>query len=266
LLLFSLIGGLYGYFGLLSPINMKITTVDSQIKQQQDLLKKNEAAIPVFTQDSNENTYPLQEEVPVKPLMDQLMLQFEKAEVLSDSLILSMQFTDSDDVADEEENTQETSTQQSTPAETGTNTQPSQPTSTTSATTDEKSAQNTTDTAANSKVNVTPEALPEGVKKVTAEMSVLSKNYEGLLKFLQTIEDFKRVTVIEGITFTGLTEIERAAAKASPDQLKYDVTISAYYLPELTDYLKDLPKGDFPAPNGKENPLSGAEPNTKQED
>jgi type IV pilus assembly protein PilO len=46
-----------------------------------------------------------------------------------------------------------------------------------------------------------PEVLPEGVKKLTAEMSVVSKNYEGLLKFLRTIEELKRITVIEAITF-----------------------------------------------------------------
>jgi type IV pilus assembly protein PilO len=73
-------------------------------------------------------------------------------------------------------------------------------------------------------------------------MSVVSKNYEGLLKFLRTIEGLKRITVIEAITFTGMDELEMASAEATPDQLKYEITISAYYLPELTDYLKDLHK------------------------
>ncbi|MDR7073135.1 hypothetical protein [Fictibacillus barbaricus] len=263
LLLLSLIGGLYGYFGLLSPLDTKISIVDSEIKQQQTLLKKTEASIPIFTQDSNENTYPLQEEVPVKPLIDQLMLQFEKAEVVSDSLVLSMQFSDGDDSLDEEEADQAPTTQEEPAAETTNN---DTATNTAPATYDTTGKTEVAD----SKVNVTPESLPEGVKKVTSEMTVLSKNYDGLLKFLNTIEDFKRITVIEGITFTGMSEIERAAAAAdetqtSPDQLKYEVTIAAYYLPELTDYLKDLPKGDFPAPNGKENPLSGAEPNKKED-
>ncbi|MCM3718461.1 hypothetical protein [Fictibacillus phosphorivorans] len=88
-------------------------------------------------------------------------------------------------------------------------------------------------------------------------MSVVSKNYESLLQFLRTIEELKRITVIEAITFTGMNEIEMMAEEATPDQLTYEITISAYYLPELTDYLTDLPKGEFPAPEGKENPLTG---------
>jgi type IV pilus assembly protein PilO len=100
-----------------------------------------------------------------------------------------------------------------------------------------------------------PEVLPQGVKKITAEMSVVSKDYEGIQKFIRTIEELKRVIVVEGITFTGMEELEIASADAVTDQLKYEITISAYYLPELTDYLKDLPKGEFPAPNGKDNPL-----------
>ncbi|WNB92736.1 hypothetical protein [Bacillus sp. NEB1478] len=251
LLILSLIGGLYGYFGVLSPLNADITAVDSEIKQQQTFIKQSEKAISII-QTTDENTYPLQEEVPVKPLVDQLLLQFEKAEVLSDSLILSMQFSDSDDALDEEETDRASKSQEAQAAETSN-----------SPVTD-KTEQ--TETITDSKVNVTKESLPDGVKKITAEMTVLSKNYEGLMKFIRTIEDLKRITVIEGITFTGLSEIERAAAEASPDQLKYEVTIAAYYLPELTDYLKDLPEGDFPAPNGKENPLSGAEPNLKNDE
>ncbi|MCM3731578.1 hypothetical protein M3196_07880 [Fictibacillus nanhaiensis] len=67
--------------------------------------------------------------------------------------------------------------------------------------------------------------------------------------------DFKRVTVIEAITFSGQDELVITSAEATLGQLKYEVTIAAYYLPELTQYLKDLPRVEFPAPNGKENPL-----------
>jgi type IV pilus assembly protein PilO len=230
----TLMAGLYGYFGILSPLHQKVEMVDTEIEQQETFLKKmnqpEKEAAPV----SIENTYSLQEEVPVKPLVDQLMLQFEKAEVLSDSLILTMQFSDGEASEDVEEPVEE------------------------EASANEPEVGNEDGTVQKEdEINVTPETLPEGVKKITAEMSVVSKDYEGLLKFLHTIEEFKRVTVIEAITFSGKDELAIASAETTPDQLKYEVTIAAYYLPELTEYLKDLPRGDFPAPTGKDNPLIG---------
>jgi type IV pilus assembly protein PilO len=237
IVLLTLVAGLYGYFGILSPLHQKIDMVDTEIGQQEIFLKKmnqpKKEAAPI----SIENTYSLQEEVPVNPLVDQLMLQFEKAEVLSDSLILTMQFSDGEASEDVEE---EPAEEESSASET-------------EVTNEDGTVQN------EDEINVTPEALPEGVKKITAEMSVVSKDYKGLLKFLRTIEEFKRVTVIEAITFSGQDELAMASAETTTDQLKYEVTIAAYYLPELTQYLKDLPRGDFPAPNGKENPLIDGE-------
>ncbi|MBH0156862.1 hypothetical protein IHV10_10820 [Fictibacillus sp. 5RED26] len=257
-ILLLVIGGVYGYFGLLSPLHQRIESVDTEMKQQEVLLKKANESVAVTTQTS-ENTFALQEEVPVKPLVDQLMLQFEKAEVLSDSLILTMDFSDGE-ASEEEEVVQEETADSPAPEE------PAAEESNETENSDEGA--NTTEVVENEGANgsnavettetptpAVPEVLPQGVKKITAEMSVVSKDYEGIQKFIRTIEELKRVIVVEGITFTGMEELEIASADAVTDQLKYEITISAYYLPELTDYLKDLPKGEFPAPNGKDNPL-----------
>ncbi|MDM5315102.1 hypothetical protein QUF49_03785 [Fictibacillus sp. b24] len=246
-ILLFLMCGIYGYFGLLSPLHQQIESVDAEMKQQKTFLDNATAPAAVTTQNS-ENTFALQEEVPVKPLVDQLMLQFEKAEVLSDSLILTMDFSDGeaseDEEVAEEENTEETAPEVNAEAETDA---PAAEENVSNADDDIDTSETTTPPA--------PEVLPQGVKKITAEMSVVSKNYEGILKFIKTVEELKRVIVVEAITFSGMDELEMAAADAVTNQLKYEITISAYYLPELTDYLKDLPRGEFPAPNGKENPL-----------
>jgi type IV pilus assembly protein PilO len=259
-ILLLVIGGVYAYFGLLSPLHHRIESVDMEMKQQEVLLKKANESVAVTTQTS-ENTFALQEEVPVKPLVDQLMLQFEKAEVLSDSLILTMDFSDGEASEEEEVVAEEEASDSSTPEG------PANEETTETENADE-SAENVTEEVEDEDANesnavestetptpAVPEVLPQGVKKITAEMSVVSKNYEGIQKFIRTIEELKRVIVVEGITFTGMEELEIASADAVTDQLKYEITISAYYLPELTDYLKDLPKGEFPAPNGKDNPL-----------
>ncbi|RZT21589.1 hypothetical protein [Fictibacillus sp. BK138] len=242
LLILLLSGGAYGYFGILSPMHERISFVDSKIKQQKVLLIKSENAV-LDVPMAIENTFSLQEEVPVVPLVDQLMLQFEKAEVLSDSLIMTMQFSDGE-VDDEEEYTQNNAEDHRASEE------------------ENKEASSSTPEEDTTTIKAVeppaPEVLPEGVKKITAEMSVVSKDYNGLLIFLRTIEELKRVIVIEGITFTGLSEIEMASVETNPNQLKYEIIIAAYYLPELTDYLEDLPAEDYPAPGGKENPLTGS--------
>lgn len=230
---FLVFSGLYGYFGILSPMHQKVETVNAEIIQQETFLEKIKQPEEEEASVSIKNTYSLQEEVPVKPLVDQLILQFEKAEVLSDSLILTMQFSDGEASEDIEE----------------------EPTGEEAAASEAEETNEDGAVQNEDEINVIPEALPEGVKKVTAEMSVVSKDYEGLLKFLRTIEDFKRVTVIEAITFSGQDELTITSAEATFGQLKYEVTIAAYYLPELTQYLKDLPRVEYPAPNGKENPL-----------
>ncbi len=256
-ILLLIIGGVYGYFGLLSPLHQRIEAVDTEMKQQEVLLKTASESIAVTTQTS-ENTFALQEEVPVKPLVDQLMLQFEKAEVLSDSLILTMDFTDGNELEEEEVVAEEETTDDTASEDTATNDTAENEADTTEASNeveDDISNQNETVEPSETPIPAVPEVLPKGVKKITAKMSVVSKDYDGIRKFITTIEELKRVIVVEGITFTGMDELEIASADAVTDQLKYEITISAYYLPELTDYLKDLPKGEFPAPNGKEDPL-----------
>lgn len=251
-ILLLIIGGVYGYFGLLSPLHQRIEAVDMEMKQQEVLLNKANDSVAVTTQTS-ENTFALQEEVPVKPLVDQLMLQFEKAEVLSDSLILTMDFTDGDALEDEEvvaEEETEDEASEDPAAEETTETENAE-----NVTEGEISNENDTVEQSETPIPAVPEVLPKGVKKITAKMSVVSKDYDGIRNFIKTVEELKRVIVVEGITFTGMDELEIASADAVTDQLKYEISISAYYLPELTDYLKDLPKGEYPAPSGKEDPL-----------
>ncbi|MBH0164024.1 hypothetical protein IHV12_03810 [Fictibacillus sp. 7GRE50] len=250
-----LIFGGYGYFVILSPLHQKVETVDSQITQQEALLKSLDGKPKNSDSTLLENTHSLQEEVPVKSLVDQLLLQFEKAEVLSDSLILTMNFTDGETTENdgtlEGESPEEASAPESQPTDGANNGSPE----TSERTDDSQIPEEEPVTPEENVTPLAPEVLPEGVKKITAEMSVVSKDYAGLVKFLKTIQEQKRITIIEAISFAGTDELEAASADAVTDQLKYEITISAYYLPELTDYLKDLPKGEFPAPNGKDNPL-----------
>jgi len=92
------------------------------------------------------------------------------------------------------------------------------------------------------------------MKKLTVSLSVESPSYEKLEKFIATLESLKRIIVVESISYSGGQEITSLDQEDQP--LTYSLTISAFYMPSLTDLAAELPKIDAPKPAGKDNPLS----------
>jgi type IV pilus assembly protein PilO len=92
------------------------------------------------------------------------------------------------------------------------------------------------------------------LKKLTVSLSVESPSYEDLEKFIDTLESLNRIVVVESISYSGGQEITSLDQEDEP--LSYSLTISAFYMPSLTDLAAELPKIDAPAPAGKDNPLS----------
>ena len=73
-------------------------------------------------------------------------------------------------------------------------------------------------------------------------------------KFISVLEQSERIIVVEAIDFTANDEI------ISDDQmdqlLTFQVKISAFYMPTLTDLIDQLPKLETPKPANKQNPFS----------
>jgi type IV pilus assembly protein PilO len=237
-------------FYFLSPLKTDQKEKQQALQTEQRLLATLQKK-STNNDDASENTTELQKEIPVKPLQDQFILDLQQAEAVSNSQIKSMSFTEGGQAA--ATNTQTAST--SNTSQTQSNTSTSSQMNTTNNTASQQQTTQTANTTAgqqNTKAAQTP-GTP-ALDKLTVQLSIESPKYEDLEKFIETLESLKRIMVIETINYTGSKEITSLSQNNNP--LDYTLTISAYYLPGLTDLDKQLPKADFPAPANKDNPLS----------
>jgi type IV pilus assembly protein PilO len=258
-------------FYFLSPLKSDLQSKQQMLVSEQKVLESMQKKSG-NNETADANTTELQKEVPVKPLQDQFILDLQQAEAVSNSLIKSMSFTEggqataastqpaatstttqsqsSGSTSQSSTTTQSQSnpgtTSQSNTSSSSPNTSQQQTAQTTSSTTSGTASQQNTNTA---QTTGTP-----AVSKLTVQLSIQSQRYQDLEKFINTIEGLKRITFVEAINYTGNKEITSLIQDNKP--LDYTLTISAYYLPGLTDLDKQLPKVDFPAPANKDNPLS----------
>lgn len=228
---------------------IKLTPLKSDVNMREQSLKTEQKLLEVVTQNKVddtakvvEDTRELQKKVPVKPLLEQFILDLEKAENVSNSVISSMSFSKDAEVTIV---TTETTTENTTTDQSTTTAQEAPTTQETPASTDQATA---------------PPAS-NGLKKLSVSLSVESPTYEALEKFIKTLESLERIVVVESISYSGGKEITTLEQEKEP--LAYSLTISAYYLPTLDDLVAELPKIDAPEPAKKKNPLSSFSDTTK---
>lgn len=243
-------------FYFLSPLKSDLQSKQQMLASEQKVLETMQKKSG-NNETADANTTELQKEVPVKPLQDQFILDLQQAEAVSNSLIKSMSFTEGGQAAAASTQTAAASTTTQNQANSGTTSQ-SNTASSSTASSQQQTAQttnsNTTSTASQQNTNTAQTTSTPAVSKLTVRLSIQSQRYQDLEKFINTLEGLKRITVVEAINYTGNKEI--TSLTQDNKLLDYTLTISAYYLPGLTDLDKQLPKVDFPAPANKDNPLS----------
>ncbi|WP_223591154.1 hypothetical protein [Neobacillus bataviensis] len=235
----------YAQFLSLTPLKSDLASKEQELQTEQKLLEMTEKKKTDSQKTEPENTSELQKQLPVMPLQEQVLLDLEKAETVSNSQIKSMGFAKDADV---------TPPATETPAaNSGTNQAAGQNQSTTNQGTQNQptTAQGTGNQAATQQPAAT---APSGLKKLTVQLQVESQTYTDLEKFIETLESLPRIVVVEAINYTGGEEVTTLDQENKP--LSYSLTISAFYMPTLTDLAAQLPKIDAPAPAGKENPLT----------
>lgn len=205
------------YFYLLYPRYQEIEELNNRVANEKKILAATRAEIAKQKSGLPESVVELQKKIPVKPLTEQLLLDLEKAEVVSDSAISSMTFNEEEDATTEPEEENATAEPQ------------------------EKTKQSSS-------------APPDGLKKVTVQLTVQSPSYYQLERFLQTLENLNRIVSVESLSFTGNPELTSVATEVNP--LTYSVTVSAFYYPKLTELQNKLPQIDVPPPSKKRNPLT----------
>ncbi|BDG46301.1 MULTISPECIES: type 4a pilus biogenesis protein PilO [Parageobacillus] len=213
-LLFTVLGAACAglYFYMLYPRYQQIAELSSTVASEKKMLAAVKAEIAKQKSSLPESIVELQKQIPVKPLTEQLLLDFKKAEVVSGSTISNMTFQEDENVT---ANPQE-------------------------------------------KTEQSPSAPPDGLKKVTAQLTVQSPSYYQLERFLQTLENLNRIVSIESLSFTGNPELTSVDTEVNP--LTYSVTVSAFYYPKLAKLQNMLPQIDVPPPSKKRNPLTEVVP------
>lgn len=234
LLMVGLFAGLY--FFLLYPKMNEIPLKESELSTQEQILTTLQGKITNTNSNTFESTIALQKLVPVKPLSQQLLLEIEKAEVVSGSFVVNMAF---EDVEIKEENTEQSNE----------STEQTEETNQTEETGENK--QSTEEKAEDVKE---PLPLPTGVKKIAVTLEVESPTYFEFEKFLSILENSERITIVEAIEFSDLEEIIDEEQVAKP--INYQVTLSVFYMPTLTDLIENLPKMEAPEPAKKKDPFS----------
>ncbi|TLS39238.1 GspMb/PilO family protein [Pseudalkalibacillus caeni] len=242
----------FAYLTFIAPMNAKLETVQKQLEMEKKLLSAVEKKQPEEINPDIQSSRGLQQRVPVAPLSDQLLLSFERAEVLSDTTILTMTF--GDETLDPEnlsvieleaEGEQEQQGQQSIEdGETGSNDEtenidPAQP--------EDKSS------------------LPQGINRIKVNMSVRTSSYENMHAFISTLENNERILKVDNISFSGKHELDEMS-EDDKKELLFTIQISAFYVTGLDELKDELPYVQYPEGADKENPFYQEEENEEKND
>lgn len=215
---FLLLWFIYVYF--LQPKKDQLSQMQAQVQMEQKSLAMLNQKYLSHQNDLGKGSKILQQQLPVEPLVDQFLLQMEKAEIMSDSQITAVSVSDVN------------------------------PTESTNAKGQAKPQSSTSGDKA--------KQLPEQLQKVTLQISVNSADYSKMRQFLNVVEEQNRIATIDSISFSEKTEDTTRNDKKTdqpPEELKYQVSVTSYFAPKIKDLINDLPWIKYSEPSHKENPL-----------
>jgi type IV pilus assembly protein PilO len=235
LVVLILLGGYYLY---LNPKKAEVSNKEAQLQTEEQLLAAIQTKVAGISAPSAESVAELQKKVPVKQQLEQLILDLNKAEVVSESFVSSMSFSEGAVAPRVEENAEAPAEGEQPPAE-------GEAASEAAAATEE-----TTE----GEQQPQPVLLPEGIKKLNVSIAVKSPGYKELMKFLEALESLNRRVVIESVAFSGDSEL--TSLDTEKEEMSYSLTLAAFYMPELEDLQDKLPELEVPAPGNKVNPFA----------
>jgi type IV pilus assembly protein PilO len=238
--LVTILALVFAYYGWLLPKKQQNEQLEAQVKSAKQMLVTLQQKQTETKNIVNESTKRIQLQLPVKALDDQFLLDLQKAELKSSSTIQSINITDGKPQQTVEQRLKDESTFKYGPNG-GAGSGQASPNANAQATSN-------TSTSADKKQNGSPDSL----KAMTYNLKVNSPNYESFTSFLGGLESLDRITSIDTLTFTG--DPETATGKGT-DQMNYSLAVSTYYVPQLTDLIKDVPVVEYPKPQKKDNPL-----------
>lgn len=212
------------YYVWIKPAELKVTQTEQQLKTEQLLLTKVTQTGQTDKASTGTSDIILKQ-LPVKPLVDQYMLELTKAEGISGVTIRNITL---------QETTQTTATTNST-GTTGT-------TGTTSSTTQSTTNQTSTSTATQASTNQKQAASTP--VPITLNIDVQYNVYEQLHSFIKELEGVERITYVQGIAFQGRDEITQPNTKVTPYHCILQIAV--YYMPSMKDLEQGTPSIQLP--------------------
>ena len=242
-LIVALIAG--EYFLFLKPLKNEVKTVKTQLETEEKLYEAMAQRVAYSTNEVVEQTSTLQKKLPVQPFLEQFLLDLEKAEVISNSLITNMSFSDGD-LSIDKATQQNLTVEEQINAGADVNYE---------ANGKEVFSGNEAGQSENQTENqpATP-SIPEGMKRIAVNLSVKSDNYFDMLAFLKVLENLERITKIDSLSLSGGEEIK--SVEDNVEGLTYSLVLSTFYYPKLEELKDQLPSFETPPPSNKENPLA----------
>lgn len=224
---------LIAFYLYLNPLNTSLALKESQLKMEQELNTTLEARLAAVNETDFSSTAELQKRLPVDPMVEQLVLDIEKAEVISNSFVSSIEFNAEQQagVPMEQETTAEEQVEQQ---------------------------NNDSDDQAEKSISEVPVSnsqtmVPDGLLKTSVQINVKAENYFSLEKFIETLESLRRIVVVESISFSGPQESFAVSDEEVP--IEMSLSINSFYFPELADLIDYNPKIQAPEPANKRNPF-----------
>ncbi|UYZ20929.1 hypothetical protein [Mesobacillus jeotgali] len=224
---------LIAFYLYLKPLNTSLALKESQLKMEQELNTTLEARLATVNETDFSSTAELQKRLPVDPMVEQLVLDIEKAEVISNSFVSSIEFNAEQQagVPMEQETTAEEQVEQQ---------------------------NNDSDDQAEKSISEVPVSnsqtmVPDGLLKTSVQINVKAENYFSLEKFIETLESLRRIVVVESISFSGPQESFAVSDEEVP--IEMSLSINSFYFPELADLIDYNPKIQAPEPANKRNPF-----------
>ncbi|MBM6619751.1 LysM peptidoglycan-binding domain-containing protein [Bacillus suaedaesalsae] len=220
------------YFMLIKPKQETLHDVEKKLISEEALLAGAEARIENKQKVDSEGTLQLQKKLPVDPLVEQFLLDLEKAETISESFITSMDF--------------------------GVETVETASTVVEEYIEEAQGNENTEEVESNDEARTG--VIPDGIESVSVLLTVEAPTYFELEAFLSAIEQSSRITKVDELNFSGNKEV--ITTDDVPDKLTYTVRVTTFYYPKLEELKEQLPSLDVPDPSAKMNPLVPVVPKT----
>ncbi|UTR11242.1 hypothetical protein MM300_02600 [Evansella sp. LMS18] len=235
------------YFMFISPVEGELESAQSQLEFEESLLEEISGPAEDSRQYETHEIQAFLQKVPFAPNTEHWLLDLERAEAVSGTLITSYSFSEGEyegvvyETAAETEEV-EVSVEAEAEVEDG-------------------------DTAAEAEVEVETETEEDlvtestvpppvnGLNEVSVSLDVDAEDYPELFRFIEEIERFERVTHINTVSFEGYGEPE-TLTEDEELTLSFNIEVSTFYLPEMEDEFEDFFfHRNFERPVQKVNPL-----------